>query len=206
VPQDLLGSEMKRLTRELIQADAEIATSKTTNADVRARLDAALKVVSNCLAAYLSAPDHIRRQINQGFFEKLWIGEDGSVERAEFTEPFRAVLDYGQAVTYVGATTKTHAVPVQRDQDDTNGQAGAGDASDRTSPSTVFCVTSGDVAVITESVEPNTDRLHMQTVRGVNENYVVEVPGIEPGSSVALSGLLRAQFTMPLLGPTDHVN
>src|SRR5205807_1749258 len=34
----------------------------------------------------------------------------------------------------------------------------------------------------------------------------VEVPGIEPGSSVALTGLLRAQFTLPLLGPTGHVN
>ena len=34
----------------------------------------------------------------------------------------------------------------------------------------------------------------------------VEVPGIEPGSSVAFPGLLRAQFTVPLLGPTGHVN
>jgi hypothetical protein len=34
----------------------------------------------------------------------------------------------------------------------------------------------------------------------------VEVPGIEPGSSVASSGLLRAQFTVPLLGPAGHVN
>ena len=34
----------------------------------------------------------------------------------------------------------------------------------------------------------------------------VEVPGIEPGSSVASSRLLRAQFTVSLLGPADHVN
>jgi hypothetical protein len=34
----------------------------------------------------------------------------------------------------------------------------------------------------------------------------VEVPGIEPGSSGALAGLLRAQLTVPLLGPTDHVS
>ena len=32
--------------------------------------------------------------------------------------------------------------------------------------------------------------------------HTVEVPGIEPGSFVVLSGLLRAQLTMPLLGPT----
>jgi hypothetical protein len=34
----------------------------------------------------------------------------------------------------------------------------------------------------------------------------VEVPGIEPGSSVASSGLLRAQSTKPLLGSTGHAD
>ena len=37
-------------------------------------------------------------------------------------------------------------------------------------------------------------------------DLAVEVPGIEPGSFVVLSGLLRAQLTMPLLGPTVHVS
>jgi site-specific DNA recombinase len=35
---------------------------------------------------------------------------------------------------------------------------------------------------------------------------MVEVPGIEPGSSVASSGLLRAQSAMPLLGSTGLAN
>src|SRR5690606_11886708 len=34
----------------------------------------------------------------------------------------------------------------------------------------------------------------------------VEVPGIEPGSSAASPGLLRAQFAVSLLGPTGHAN
>ena len=34
----------------------------------------------------------------------------------------------------------------------------------------------------------------------------VEVPGIEPGSSVASRGLLRAQSALPQLGPTGHAN
>jgi hypothetical protein len=34
----------------------------------------------------------------------------------------------------------------------------------------------------------------------------VEVPGIEPGSSGVLTGLLRAQLTRSLLGPTIHVS
>ena len=35
---------------------------------------------------------------------------------------------------------------------------------------------------------------------------MVEVPGIEPGSSVASSGLLRAQSATPLLGSTGHAD
>jgi len=41
---------------------------------------------------------------------------------------------------------------------------------------------------------------------GSSKNPLVEVPGIEPGSFVVLSGLLRAQLTMPLLGPGVHVS
>ena len=35
---------------------------------------------------------------------------------------------------------------------------------------------------------------------------LVEVPGIEPGSFGVLSGLLRAQLAVSLLGPTDHTS
>ncbi len=34
----------------------------------------------------------------------------------------------------------------------------------------------------------------------------VELPGIEPGSSAASSGLLRVQFAMSLLGSLGHAN
>jgi len=36
--------------------------------------------------------------------------------------------------------------------------------------------------------------------------FVVELPGIEPGSYGIPSRLLRAQFAMPLLGSPDHAN
>jgi site-specific DNA recombinase len=95
VPTDLLGSEMKRLTREIAEADVEIAAAKTTTTDLEAVLEAALAAVANCEMAYLAAPNPVRRQINQGFFKNLLIGEDGSVEEAELTEPFAALLADG---------------------------------------------------------------------------------------------------------------
>ena len=46
----------------------------------------------------------------------------------------------------------------------------------------------------------------VRAVRGQGPPPPVEVPGIEPGSFVASSGLLRAQLAMPLLGPPDHAS
>jgi len=49
--------------------------------------------------------------------------------------------------------------------------------------------------------------VRMSTPRAVSgPGRVVEVPGIEPGSSGASTRLLRAQLTVPLLGPSDHVS
>jgi hypothetical protein len=48
--------------------------------------------------------------------------------------------------------------------------------------------------------------LHRPAGAGAGETAVVEVPGIEPGSSGVLPGLLRAQFALSLLGPTGHAN
>jgi hypothetical protein len=42
--------------------------------------------------------------------------------------------------------------------------------------------------------------------QGWSKPISVEVPGIEPGSFVASSGLLRAQSATPLLGSTGHAD
>jgi hypothetical protein len=41
---------------------------------------------------YETAPKAISRQINQGFVEKLYLDEDGTVARVDLTEPFAALL------------------------------------------------------------------------------------------------------------------
>jgi len=49
-------------------------------------------------------------------------------------------------------------------------------------------------------------RTLMHDVGGSSKTRGVEVAGIEPASSVASSGLLRAQCAVPLLGPGDHAH
>ncbi len=124
IPEDLLATEMQRLTRQLAEADHEIRSAQSTTADIEQTLSEALHAAEQCPAAYLSAPDKIRRQINQGFFEKLYIGEDGSVVGRVLTEPFAALLDSPRGADIVGI----------RDQ----AAETDGDATDRCQPGNVF--------------------------------------------------------------------
>ena len=95
VPIDLLKSEMDRLTRAMAAAEKEATFARAEVADVEAVLEQALTVAGSCALHYEAAPERIRRQMNQGFFTKLWILQDGSVGLAEMTEPFEALLSPG---------------------------------------------------------------------------------------------------------------
>lgn len=166
VPQDLLAEEMKRLTKAMAAADREIANAKTTTTEVEAVLEAALKVASRCETAYQSAPSHIRRQINQGFFEKLFIDEDGQVERAELTEPFAALLSVGSAAAWT-------TVADSNDQMWTVPEAGAtpGTIDVPTSlPGAVWAASDHDTVDARDEPTPMGDPLGV----GLKDRYLVE--------------------------------
>ena len=92
IPLDLLKDEMDRLTREMAEAERLTRNASKTVDELDLTLHQALMVASTCHQQYQAAPPHIRRQINQGFFTRLLIAPDGSVERAELTEPFATLL------------------------------------------------------------------------------------------------------------------
>lgn len=129
IPEEVLGSEMKRLTRALAEADAMIVAAQTSTAEVEATLEAALMAAGQCHRAYVSAPKPIRRQINQGFFVKLFIGRDGSVVRVELTEPFAALLAQELSVRLADADGAASAVTASQTTAD-----GPGDSPDGTHP------------------------------------------------------------------------
>lgn len=170
IPQDLLAAEMKRLTRELAEADTEIAAAKASTADVEATLVRALAAAEHCERAYLTAPHNVRRQINQGFFVKLFIDEDGEVARAELTEPFAALLD---GETNAGTTRVTDADMVSHIGRDAPNVSMMD--MDATGPAGTV---TADAA--TFRTQHNTPRGNMSSGRGVNENYMVGAVGFEP--------------------------
>ena len=167
IPQDMLASEMNRMTRTLADADREITAAQATMAQVQTTLAAALGAAASCEAQYQQATPAIRRQINQGFFEKLLIGEDGSVEQPELTEPFAALLTNGHILTLDAPETSQNAV----DGPATSGASPA--VPKRSRPSRVFLATFGKTG--NARSRPGVSGEH-----GLNKTYVVELRGLEP--------------------------
>jgi site-specific DNA recombinase len=187
IPHDVLASEMSRFTRELAEVDVEIQAAKITSVDVEKTLAAALQAAANCQQAYLTAPDRVRRQINQGFFRKLLIGEDGSVERAEFAEPFAALLDTEQAVFHDEQTIRADATPPQMSTDDTNNMGATAHLTSRIGPSSMIRATFEDV---TQRTQKTTERTIARTPRGLQQQCLVGVAGFEPTTSSSRSNHL----------------
>ncbi len=91
VPLDLLKSEQARIAREITDAQQLLAVATTNFDDVEATITRAIELAGNCHTAYLAAGAPTRRKFNQAFFNRIWVGRTGDVERAQLTEPFEAL-------------------------------------------------------------------------------------------------------------------
>ncbi len=106
-PTDLLESGMARTTRAVAAAERDVTSAHAEVTDVEELLEQALRIAGGCWLHHQAAPPFVRRQVDQGFFEELWIGLDGQVERAEPTAPFAALQSRTISPT-TSATTKAH--------------------------------------------------------------------------------------------------
>jgi site-specific DNA recombinase len=122
IPRDLLKTEMDRLTREIASAEREQQHTRTSVTDLETQLERALAVAGNCATYYDEATPAIRRLMNQGFFTKLYINDDGEVAGADLTEPFAQVLSRAPQDTVQHAVQV--AAEVSQDQDTTKGTNG----------------------------------------------------------------------------------
>jgi site-specific DNA recombinase len=72
-------------------ATARLAIVDQVFADIEDTLDHALQLGQNCHHAYLAARPHVRRLMNQAFFQALYISDDDST-RSNVAEPFAILL------------------------------------------------------------------------------------------------------------------
>ncbi len=91
VPLDLLKREQARIGREMATAQEALSRLNTELGAVERGLDQALALVADCHQLYLSAPPHVRRQLNQAVFEQIFV-EDGEVPTGKLASPFGELL------------------------------------------------------------------------------------------------------------------
>ena len=83
VPLELLKEEQERLGRELAGIQRQLDAYQADATLVRAHVEQALDLLEDCYRLYMAAPDHLRKQLNQVFFERVLVNpvvdEDGRV-------------------------------------------------------------------------------------------------------------------------------
>ena len=83
IPLDLLKEEQAKLTSELSHIERQLAAYKADAAEVRQHLTQALDLLEDCHRLYTAAPAHLKKLLNQVFFDRVLVNplvdEEGRV-------------------------------------------------------------------------------------------------------------------------------
>ena len=83
VPLDLLKEEQAELSTELNQIERQLAAYQADAAEVRQHLTQALDLLEDCHRLYTAAPAHLKKLLNQVFFDRVLVNplvdEEGRV-------------------------------------------------------------------------------------------------------------------------------
>ena len=83
IPLDLLKEEQAKLSTELNQIERQLAAYQADAAEVRQHLTQALDLLEDCHRLYTAAPAHLKKLLNQVFFERVLVNplvdEEGRV-------------------------------------------------------------------------------------------------------------------------------
>jgi hypothetical protein len=91
VPLDQLKVEQERITQEMATAASRLKTSLASTEQVQGVIDKAVAWATDCHRAYLDSTPEGRRLMNQAFFKRILVTEDGVVSW-EYNEPFAILM------------------------------------------------------------------------------------------------------------------
>ena len=121
IPLDVLKNEQQRITRSLTTTDRHIQALEQDLRDRETLIVQALDLAEHTADAYHQAPDHIRRMLNQLFFEHVYLVPDQDSGQVTTTAtclpPFDNILGVGVSSAIEGAASA-------------GSPGGAGDAGD----------------------------------------------------------------------------
>ena len=91
IPLDLLKEEQAALERAIVDIEVRFSALEQNYADVKKNLDRALELATNARKLYMSAPEHIKRMLNQVFFDRVLVHAHDDI-KPERTSVFEALL------------------------------------------------------------------------------------------------------------------
>jgi site-specific DNA recombinase len=91
VPLELLKSEQSRLDSERSQLEGALRESIVGQQQLQKNADAAVRLLKNCHRTYEQMKQRERRMMNQAFFKRIWVTEDG-IAGWEYNEPFATLM------------------------------------------------------------------------------------------------------------------
>lgn len=91
IPLDLLKQEQATLERAMADIETRFSALEQNYMDVKKNLDMVLELATNAKKLYTAAPEHIKRMLNQVFFEKVLVHAHDDV-KPEKTLVFEALL------------------------------------------------------------------------------------------------------------------
>ncbi len=84
--------EQQSISKQLAAIKHEIEVHNTTFDEIKNKLSLVMEMVEDCGNTYRRANDKIKKYLNQAFFKRVWIEEDGSVT-PEFTAVCEGVFE-----------------------------------------------------------------------------------------------------------------
>ena len=113
MPLDLFGAEQSRIAKETGNLQFELSTSGSSLEILEDIMRISIELMQDCYKFYSLAPEPLRRQINQAFFEKVLVSENSAISEGQLAEPFRAVM---QVKNLVVAKSKVAVFQESRNQ------------------------------------------------------------------------------------------
>jgi site-specific DNA recombinase len=91
IPLDLLKAEQSRLTAERIELEGALQGTSASEARLRDTVEVAVALLQNCNRSYDGMRARERRLMNQAFFKRVWVTEEGVVAW-DYNEPFATLM------------------------------------------------------------------------------------------------------------------
>ena len=108
VTSEVLATEQQRLEAEKLQVQRLLDAAELHARDIESALDGALAKTRTPHATYLASTPLERRLLNQTFFKRILVGDDGEIQSAELTPVYAALATWEPALGKLRARRIAH--------------------------------------------------------------------------------------------------